>query len=58
MRSVFDTPGTKPGTDKAVKLHQAAAQGYTVGADPSRVKDGPRGSKTGRTHVPGWTHRK
>lgn len=50
--------GTKPGNDKAVRQHQAMAQGYVVTDPATAVKTGQSYSKTGCVELPGHSRGK
>lgn len=58
-KGVIKVPAPKPGSDRAVKQHQALAQGYTL-PESDRCVDlrTSQTSTTGKTHVPGLTGRK
>lgn len=58
MSTWADSPGTKPGNDKAVKLQKSIAAGVTMPASPRKVKTHLKGTETGCTYTPGMGYRK
>lgn len=52
-----NTPGTKPGNDKAVKLQKSIAAGATMPDSPRKVKVDLGGSTTGCAKTPGMGYR-
>lgn len=52
-----NTPGTTPGSDRAVKMQKSIAMGMTAPKSPRKVSVHLNGGKTGCAHVPGLTSR-
>ncbi len=57
MGNWASTPGTKPGSDKAVNMHKSIAMGMTAPASKRTVKTQLKGSSTGCAKVPGLSNR-
>ena len=58
MNNWANSSGPKPGSDRAVKQHQAIAQGYEVASSPTTVNVQLGKTSTGSQKVPGLTMRK
>ena len=57
MATWADTPGTKPGTDRAISQHKGMAMGMAAPASKRSVKTLQKSSSTGCTKAPGLTNR-
>ena len=58
MRTPFDTPGPKPGPNRAVSQHKAMASGYELPVPKREVDIYQKEHKTGCTYAPGLTSHK
>lgn len=54
----FNTPGCKPGSDKAIPQRKAISEGYEAASMPRRVKMNQKQGSTGKSMAPGLTNRK
>ncbi len=57
MGNWANTPGPKPGSDRAINAHKAIASGMTMPASKRTVKTQLKGSSTGCAKVPGLSNR-